>query len=50
MYRYLLRGFVVVGKGGAYTMYDKPLWRLIATFLQTVSRFLRCRGYKIAVW
>jgi len=50
VYRYLLRGFMVVGKGRVYTMYDKPLWRLAAALLRIVSRFFRCRGYIIAVW
>ena len=39
VYRYLLRGFMIVGKDRVYTMYDKPLWRLAAVLLRIVSRF-----------
>jgi len=49
VYRYLLRGFVVVGKSHLNMIYSKPLWKLAVALPRIISSFFRCEGYIIAV-
>jgi len=53
VYRYLLRGYAVIGGGDVYIMYDTMLWRIVRLLLKVLVRVfpgIACRGYLIAVW
>jgi len=53
VYRYLLRGFVVIGEDDVYILYDTMLWRIVKLLLKILVRIfpsIACRGYLIAVW
>jgi len=51
LYRYVLRGFIVLERDGVYVMYDTKLWRVVRLLLNIlVKLFLRVvdSGYIIA--
>jgi len=53
VYRYLLRGYAVIGGDDVYVMYDTMLWRIVRLLLRILVRVfpgIVCRGYLIAVW